>query len=123
MKNLDTFAASASASSTIRVDIFNSQYTIKPTENLSEDNIRELASYVDQRMRQVSKRGAHDTASVAVMVALNIAAEMYERHRRSEDAIRQLAQKIDEAIANDADQDSLRNGPTRNTTDLPWNRR
>jgi hypothetical protein len=32
----------------IKVNIFNTQYTIKQTDNLTEDDIRVLADYVDR---------------------------------------------------------------------------
>ena len=72
-------------STSVKVEIFNNQYLIKPTDNLSEDDIRILANYVDQLMRQVSRKG-YDQISVAILVALNIAEQMY-KERKNADSI------------------------------------
>jgi cell division protein ZapA (FtsZ GTPase activity inhibitor) len=110
---MKTYNSSVDASfSPIKVDIFNSQYTIKPTENLSAEDIRELASYVDQMMQQVSKRGTHDKLSVAIMVALNIAAQMHEEQKRAAKSIRQLIDKLDTALSGPSDYDRLGSAPT-----------
>ena len=91
--------SSASANfSPVKVDIFNSQYTVKPTENLSEDDIRRLAGVVDQMMHQVSQKGGHDTLSIAIMVALNIAAQMHEDQKRTERSLRRLNDKLERAL-------------------------
>jgi cell division protein ZapA (FtsZ GTPase activity inhibitor) len=110
MKNLN--ASIASPSSPIKVDIFNSQYSIKPTENLTEDDIRELADHVDGMMRQVSQKGSYDKLSVAIMVALNVAAQMCEDQKRCANSIRQLVQMMDEAMDGDTNHDALRAVPT-----------
>ena len=85
---------------TVKVDIFNNQYLIKPTDNLSEDDIRTLAKYVDQLMREVSRKG-YDQLSVAILVALNLAEQMYKERKNSSDFLNGLIQGIDEAIKRD----------------------
>ena len=82
---------------TVKVDIFNNQYLIKPTDNLSEDDIRILAGYVDQLMRQVSRKG-YDKLSVAILVSLNLAEQMYKERKNSSDFLQGLIQGIDEVI-------------------------
>jgi cell division protein ZapA (FtsZ GTPase activity inhibitor) len=102
MKASDSSPSTTSASaSSIKVSILNTQYTIKQTDNLTEDNIRALAEHVDRMMQQFRKKG-HDDISVATMAALNIAAQMYGEQRRSADTIRHLTQILDEAMDNDA---------------------
>ena len=85
---------------TVKVDIFNNQYLIKPTDNLTEDDIRTLASYVDQLMRQVSRKG-YDQLSVAILVALNLAEQMYKERKDSSDFLHGLIQGIDEVVKHD----------------------
>ena len=82
---------------TVKVDIFNYQYVIKPTDNLSEDDIRVLASYVDKLMRQVSRKG-YDQLSVAILVALNLAEQMYKEQKNFSDFLHSLIQGIDEVV-------------------------
>ena len=82
---------------TVKVDIFNNQYVIKPTDNLSEDDIRVLASYVDKLMRQVSRKG-YDQLSVAILVALNLAEQMYKEQKNFSDFLHDLIQGIDEVV-------------------------
>ena len=85
---------------TVKVDIFNNQYLIKPTDNLTEDDIRVLASYVDTLMRQVSRKG-YDQLSVAILVALNLAEQMYKERKNSSDFLNSLIEGIDEVIKRD----------------------
>ena len=91
-------------STAVKVDIFNNQYLIKPTDNLSEDDIRILAKYVDQLMRQVSRKG-YDQLSVAILVALNIAEQMYKERKGASDLVHRLIQELDEAITPEDDSD------------------
>ena len=116
MKNASSCSSVVPPSSPVKVNIFNSQYSIKPSENLTEDDIRELADYVDQLMHQASQNGAHDKLSVAIMVALNIAARMCEDQKQYAHSIRQLVGRIDEAIADDTVHDTLRALPTFDPT-------
>ena len=85
---------------TVKVDIFNNQYLVKLTDNLTEDDIRVLASYVDKLMRQVSRKG-YDQLSVAILVALNLAEQMYKERKSSSDFLNGLIQGIDEVIKRD----------------------
>ena len=81
----------------IRVDIFNNQYLVKSSDNLSEDDIRILASRVDELMRQISRKG-YDQITSAILVALNLAEQMYEERKYSSDFLHRLIQGIDEVI-------------------------
>ena len=97
----------------IKVNIFNTQYTIKQTDNLTEDDIRALADYVDRMMRQFSQKG-YDSLSVAIMASLNIVAQMYEEQKRYAGAIRHLVQMMDEAMADDMADDTPHIIPDQN---------
>ena len=99
--------------SQIKVSIFNTQYTIKQTDNLTEDDIRGLADYVDRTMHQFSQKG-YDSLSVAIMAALNIAAQMYGEQKRYADAIRQLTRMMDEAMGDNMEHDTPGTTPTPN---------
>jgi cell division protein ZapA (FtsZ GTPase activity inhibitor) len=116
MKTPNSIPSASLPSSPIKVNIFNSQYFVKPTENLTEDEIRELAAYVDRRLHEVSRKSAHDKSDVAIMVALNIAAQMCEKQKRFTNSIRQLIQRIDEAVDGDTAHDTPRTVPTFDPT-------
>jgi cell division protein ZapA len=60
----------------VQVEIFGSQYTIKGREDAAY--IRELAAFVDARMREVQKgTGTADPHRVAILTALTISDELY----------------------------------------------
>lgn len=68
----------------IEVDIFGQTFTVNSEER--DEYVKELASYVDQRMRQIA--GNTKTAvplRVAIMAALSIAEEWYKASQREQD--------------------------------------
>ena len=87
----------------IKVDIFNNQYLVKCSDNLSEADIRVLSSFVDQLMRQISRKG-YDQLTAAILVALNLAEQMYEERKHSSDFLHRLIHDIDEAIKREDNQ-------------------
>ncbi len=63
------------------VEIFGSVYKVRGQED--PERLRELAAYVDGKMREVAQHVATiDTGKLAILAALNIADELF--HRRSE---------------------------------------
>ncbi len=69
--NKDTF---------VNVTIFGNEYRVRGEAN--EDEIREIARYVDGLMRDISMSGRHASeARVAILAAFNIAAELYHVKR------------------------------------------
>ena len=62
--------------------------------------IRTLASYVDKLMRQVGRKG-YDQLSVAILVALNLAEQMYKERKNASEFLHGLIQGIDEVIKRD----------------------
>ncbi len=118
MKASDSSPSTTSASaSSIKVSILNTQYTIKQTDNLTEDDVRALAEYVDRMMQHFRQKG-HNDISVATMAALNIAAQMYGEQRRSADTILHLTQVIDEAMDNNAAPDTQHTNSTEDSSHL-----
>ena len=80
----------------IEVEIFGQTFTV--TSEDDEAYVRQLASYVDQRMRQVG--GASKTAvplRVAIMAAMSIADEYYKASSR-EAEIEQEAARLSAAL-------------------------
>ena len=102
-----------SKSPSTKVDIFGTQYSIKPTEDLPEGDIRALANYVDLMMRQMSNKG-YDKADATILAALNIALEMRKERKRYEGVIQHLVERMDEAVAEEVLNERLRDTSTFN---------
>jgi len=69
----------------VHVEIFGQTYAVRAG---GEPNfVEELAAQVDAQMREVSKQsGAVDTVRIAVLAALNIAAELRDARARIDEA-------------------------------------
>ena len=88
----------------VSVDICGRRYNIRG--QYDPKKIRELAEYVDRRMRRVGEQLGHgDMVQVAVMAAINIADDYYKTRRASErrdeevnESARRLSSEIDEAL-------------------------
>lgn len=79
------------------VEIFGNTYIIKGDEN--PEYIRELAKYVSQQMYAV----IHQTATIspgkaAVLVALNVADELFKTKRVVEEKTKELTEKVDRCL-------------------------
>jgi len=89
---------------TITVEIFGAEYTIRATE--PPEYIRELAKFVDERMRQIAEAGrVVSTSKIAVLAALQIADELFKTRASLEEPegvknqIDKLLQRIDGVIS------------------------
>ena len=82
----------------IKIDIFNAQYTVRIPEDLTEADIREVASQVDQMMRQVSSKG-YDQVSTAILVALRLAQQTRKDRLHLDSQIAYLVERIDQSLA------------------------
>ena len=96
----------------ITVEIFGGQYTIRPTDNLTEDDIRALANYVDQMVRQTSEMG-YDRHNSTILAALNIAFQLHGERKQLNDRIHQLVQVINVVIG---EEEAVKEEPENNTT-------
>ncbi len=64
-----------SPTETVIVTIFNQTYSLRSAGG--DEHIREIASLVDERMRQIASQiTTHDVSKIAILAALNIADEM-----------------------------------------------
>jgi cell division protein ZapA len=81
----------------IRVNIFGTEYPIKGDTDPAY--IREVADYVDQKMRSIAKNvPMQSSLKVAILAALNIADELFKA-RADKDKIRaELENRVDEII-------------------------
>ena len=94
----NSFSTGTPTSAPIKVDIFHSQYLIQPTEHLRADDIRELAAYVDGRLHEMSRKTSRDKFDIAIMVALQIAAQMCEDQKRFQQSIHRMIEELEKAV-------------------------
>ena len=88
----------------IKIEIFNAQYTVRIPEDLTEADIREVAGQVDQMMRQVSGKG-YDQASTAILVSLRLAQQARKDRIHLDSQIGRLVERIDQNLELLSDQD------------------
>lgn len=82
--------AEVAASPTIKVEIYDQAYTVRSDGD--PDYLKELAEYVDQRMREISSGTLTvDSRKVAILAALYIADELHQLKKLHEQADEQLA--------------------------------
>src|SRR2546422_2455041 len=85
----------AAASPTIKVEIYDQAYTVRSDGD--PDYLKELAEYVDQRMREISSGTLTvDSRKVAILAALYIADELHQLKKLHEQADEQLATRSTE---------------------------
>jgi len=88
----------SNSSDGVRVEIYDQEYHIRG--ELDAAYIRQLAQYLDAKMRSIAER-THtvDSLRVAVLAALNIADEYHQLKARYEAETRQVSEKVDECHA------------------------
>lgn len=73
----------------IHVDIYGQNYTI--VGQASPHHMRMVASYVDNKMRQISEAGARlDSTKIAVLSAVNIADEYFKLKQEYDQLVKLL---------------------------------
>src|SRR5881394_3709629 len=78
------------ASPTIKVEIYDQAYTVRSDGD--PEYLKQLAEYVDQRMREISSGTLTvDSRKVAILAALYIADELHQLRKAHEQADEQLA--------------------------------
>src|SRR5260370_13311808 len=82
--------ADAAASPNIKVEIYDQAYTVRSDGD--PEYLKELADYVDQRMREISSGTLTvDSRKVAILAALYIADELHQLKKLQAQADEQLA--------------------------------
>ena len=90
---------------TIRVSIYGREYSIRG--DADPGYIREIAHYLDMKMRQMTDNTTvPSTAKVAILAALNITDELFQRERQIRDtaddresAVSVLAARIERTLS------------------------
>jgi cell division protein ZapA len=84
--------AESAGSPTIKVEIYDQSYTIRSDGD--SEYIKQLAEYVDRRMREISSGTLTvDSRKVAILAALYIADELHQLQRIHDQADSQLASR------------------------------
>jgi cell division protein ZapA len=88
-----------SPSARTSVEIFGRRFELRATEG--GEHLEELARYVDRRMRELAEVSPQvDTAKLAVLVALNIADELFrERNTEPESREQKFTQRVEGLVA------------------------
>lgn len=81
----------------MKIEIYGQSYSVHADEN--EAYLKELAAYVDARMRKVAA-ATHtvDSVRVAVLAALNIADELHTIQRRQDAIEGPLRKRVDKCV-------------------------
>jgi len=79
----------------LRVNIFGSQYALKVEQN--EAYLKEVAEYVDQKMREIDRSQAiNSNLKIAILAALNIADELFQSQQYRDRLITQIDEEARE---------------------------
>ena len=84
----------------MKIEIYDQMYSVQADQN--EEYLKELAAYVDSKMRTVAEATRTvDTVKVAVLAALNIADEMFtlrQRQEKIEGPLRKCVSLVEKAL-------------------------
>ncbi len=76
----------------INVRIMDSEYTV--TGNVDEEYTKEIAKYVDQKMREIADKLSYpSSAKVAILAALNIADELFDERKTRSELMEELSRR------------------------------
>jgi cell division protein ZapA len=90
--SLGRATADSTATPTIRVEIYNQTYNIRSEGDT--EYIKQLAAFVDSRMREISSGTLTvDSLKVAILAALHIADELHRTRKAHEQQDSQLASR------------------------------
>lgn len=82
----------------MKIEIYDQTYNVNADQN--EEYLKELAAYVDARMRVVAEATRTvDSLKVAVLAALNIADEMFTLRQRQQEIEGPLRKRVEKCVA------------------------
>lgn len=82
----------------MKIDIYDQSYNVHADQN--EEYLKELAAYVDAKMRQAAEATRTvDSLKVAVLAALNIADEMFTLRERQQQIEGPLRKRVEKCVA------------------------
>jgi|ERR1700735_1370897 cell division protein ZapA len=85
-------------SATVKIEIYDQSYNVNADGN--EEYLRELAAYVDGKMRSIAESTRMvDSLKVAVLAALNIADETFTLRQRQQEIDGPLRKRVEKCVA------------------------
>jgi cell division protein ZapA len=83
---------------TVKIEIYDQSYNVNAEDN--EEYLKELAAYVDAKMRSVAE-ATHmvDSLKVAVLAALNIADESFTLRKRQQEIEDPLRKRVEKCVS------------------------
>jgi cell division protein ZapA len=85
-------------SATVKIEIYDQRYNVNADGN--EEYLRELAAYVDGKMRSIAESTRMvDSLKVAVLAALNIADETFTLRQRQQEIDGPLRKRVEKCVA------------------------
>jgi len=83
----------------VKIEIYDQVYNVN-AESQNEEHLKELAAFVDGKMREVAQ-ATHmvDSVKVAVLAALNIADEIFELRERQQAIDGPLRKRVEKCVA------------------------
>jgi cell division protein ZapA len=81
----------------MKIDIYDQSYNVNTDQN--EEYLRELAAYVDGKMREVAEATRIvDSLKVSVLAALNIADELFASRARQQEIDGPLRERVQKCV-------------------------
>jgi cell division protein ZapA len=82
----------------VKIEIYDQMYNMSGEQD--EEYLRELAAYVDGKMRSIAE-STHmvDSLKVAVLAALNIADEMFTVRQKQQEIEGPLRKRVEKCVA------------------------
>ena len=82
----------------MKIEIYDQMYNVNADQN--EEYLKEIASYVDTKMRDVATSTRMvDSVKVAVLAALNIADELFALRERQQEIDGPLRKRVEKCVA------------------------
>ena len=82
----------------VRVNIYGEEYTIRSEGD--EEYIRQVAGYVDRKMREIAERAPNKShARVAILAALNITDEYFAERSKEKKGLQNLEERASSIIS------------------------
>ncbi|MGA2509144.1 MAG: cell division protein ZapA [Candidatus Acidiferrales bacterium] len=83
----------------MKIEIYDQTYNVN-SAGQNEEQLKELAAYVDGKMREVAQATRMvDSVKVAVLAALNIADELFTLRERQQEIDGPLRKRVEKCVA------------------------
>ena len=83
----------------MKIEIYDQSYNVN-SAGQNEEQLKELAAYVDGKMREVAQATRMvDSVKVAVLAALNIADELFTLRERQQELDGPLRKRVEKCVA------------------------